>query len=108
MEVSQQHGSPICAVGIWNSRAGRKISFGQPGSLPIACMEANEPHILCIIQTRRGSSRLPDKVLMPLQGKPLFIRQAERVKAAKLSGRVLIATTTAEEDDVIAGICRQE
>lgn len=45
---------------------------------------------------------------MPLQDKPLFVRQAERVKAARLSGRVVIATTTREEDDAIVEICRRE
>ena len=64
--------------------------------------------IITIIQTRRGSTRLPDKVLMPLQGKPLFVRQAERVNAAGLSGRVIIATTTETGDDPIAAICEQE
>src|SRR5258708_4950943 len=64
--------------------------------------------IITIIQTRRGSSRLPDKVLMPLQGKPLFVRQAERVKAARLCGRLIIATTTDPGDDPIEAVCRQE
>jgi spore coat polysaccharide biosynthesis protein SpsF len=64
--------------------------------------------IITIIQTRRGSSRLPDKVLMPLLGKPLFVRQAERVKAARLSGRVVVATTTDASDDPIEAVCRQE
>ncbi len=64
--------------------------------------------IVTVIQTRRGSSRLPDKVLMPLAGKSLFVRQAERVKAARLSGRVVIATTTMPEDDAIADVCDQE
>jgi transketolase len=45
---------------------------------------------------------------MPLQGKPLFVRQAERVKAARLCGRVVIATTVQQEDDAIVEICRQE
>jgi spore coat polysaccharide biosynthesis protein SpsF len=45
---------------------------------------------------------------MPLQGKPLFVRQAERVKAAGLCGRVVIATTTEPADDVIEAVCRQE
>jgi spore coat polysaccharide biosynthesis protein SpsF len=45
---------------------------------------------------------------MPLQGKPLFVRQAERVRAARLCGRVIIATTTQQEDDVIVEICRKE
>ena len=45
---------------------------------------------------------------MPLQGKPLFVRQAERVKAARLCGRVIIATTTDAGDDPIREICREE
>ena len=45
---------------------------------------------------------------MPLQGKPLFVRQAERVKAAALSGRVIIATTADASDDPIVAICEEE
>jgi spore coat polysaccharide biosynthesis protein SpsF len=45
---------------------------------------------------------------MPLQGKPLFVRQAERVRAARLCGRVVIATTTDAGDDPIGDICGQE
>src|ERR1700760_3701875 len=64
--------------------------------------------IITIIQTRRGSTRLPDKVLMPLQGKPLFVRQAERVKAASLCGGIVIVTTNASEDNLFAGNCLEE
>jgi spore coat polysaccharide biosynthesis protein SpsF len=45
---------------------------------------------------------------MPLRGKPLFVRQAERVKAALFCGRVVIATTTLPDDDPIEAICRLE
>jgi len=45
---------------------------------------------------------------MPLQGKPLFLRQAERVAAARLAGRIIIATTLDPQDDPIEDICRQE
>lgn len=45
---------------------------------------------------------------MPLQGKPLFVRQAERVKAARLCGRVIVATTTDAGDDPIGEVCRKE
>lgn len=55
-----------------------------------------------------GSSRLPGKVLMPLRGKPLIVRQAERVSAARLCGRVVIATTTEDSDDEIEAICLRE
>jgi spore coat polysaccharide biosynthesis protein SpsF len=99
---------PIYAAGMWNSKARERNSCGRPGSLPLAYMNVKEQHILAIIQTRRGSTRLPDKVVMPLQGKPLFVRQAERVKVARLCGRVVIATTVLPEDDVVAEICREE
>ena len=55
-----------------------------------------------------GSSRLPEKVGMLLQGKPLFVRQAERVSAARFRGRVIIATTTEAGDDPIEAICERE
>ncbi|MBN9380915.1 MAG: glycosyltransferase family protein [Chitinophagaceae bacterium] len=64
--------------------------------------------IVTIIQTRRESTRLPDKVLMPLAGKPLFVRQVERVQAAKLVGTVVVATTPSQADDMIVDICNRE
>jgi len=71
-------------------------------------MNEKDRTITTIIQTRMGSSRLPEKVVMLLEGKPLFIRQAERVSAARLRGRVIIATTTDAGDDPIEAICGQE
>lgn len=61
--------------------------------------------IVTVIQARRGSSRLPDKVLMPLQGKPLLVQMVERVKASKLAGTIVVATTTDNKDDVLEEIC---
>ncbi len=65
-------------------------------------------NIITIIQARRGSSRLPDKVLLPLVGKPLLVRMVERVFAAKKAGTIIVATTTSPEDDIIEEICGQE
>jgi spore coat polysaccharide biosynthesis protein SpsF len=45
---------------------------------------------------------------MPLQGRPLFLRQVQRVLAARFRGRVVIATTTDASDDPIEAICREE
>jgi len=45
---------------------------------------------------------------MPLLGKPLFIRQVERVRAASLHGTIVVATTPDVKDDLIAAICEQE
>jgi spore coat polysaccharide biosynthesis protein SpsF len=65
-------------------------------------------NIVTVIQTRTGSTRLPNKVLFPLAGKPLFVRMVERVRAAKLSGLVVIATTSNPEDDLIEDYCFKE
>jgi len=43
-----------------------------------------------------------------MQGKPLFLRQVERIAAARLGGRIIVATTTDPQDDVIEEMCRQE
>lgn len=63
--------------------------------------------IVTVIQARRGSSRLPGKVLMPLAGKTLLERMVERVLMAKKAGTVVIATTEDASDDAIAEICAQ-
>lgn len=57
--------------------------------------------IVCIIQARTGSTRLPRKVLKQILGKPMLSLQLERVKKSKLIDLVIVATTTKKEDDSI-------
>lgn len=64
--------------------------------------------IVTVIQARTGSTRLPNKVLRPLAGKPLLARMVERVAAADLVGRVVVATTREAADDPLAALCRDE
>lgn len=45
---------------------------------------------------------------MPLEGKPLFVRQAERVVSSFLCGKVIIATTKEAIDDPIEETCLDE
>jgi len=61
--------------------------------------------IVAIIQARMGSSRLRGKVLMPIVGKPMLWHIFNRVKAAKLIDRIVIATSTESEDDKITNFC---
>lgn len=63
--------------------------------------------IVTIIQARRGSTRMPDKVLQPVLDQPVILRMIERVKKSKWIGELVIATTTEPEDDEIVGICEQ-
>lgn len=65
-------------------------------------------NIVTVIQARTGSSRLPNKVMLPLLGKPLLVRLVERVQAAELVGTVVVATTTDPQDDVIEALCQEE
>ena len=55
-----------------------------------------------IIQARMGSTRLPGKVLADIAGKPMVQRVIERVKAATLLDKVILATTVEERDTPVA------
>lgn len=57
--------------------------------------------IVAIIQARMGSTRLPGKVLIDIQGKPLLEHVIDRVRMARLIDRMVIATTFNEKDKAI-------
>ncbi|MBF0498564.1 MAG: glycosyltransferase family protein [Candidatus Riflebacteria bacterium] len=54
-----------------------------------------------IIQARMGSARLPGKVLLELAGRPVIAHVVRRAAAASRVNRVVVATTTMAEDDLI-------
>ncbi len=54
-----------------------------------------------IIQARIGSTRLPGKVMMKLEGKTVLEHVIERVTQSKLINEIVIATTIHERDSVI-------
>ncbi|MHB1046515.1 MAG: cytidylyltransferase domain-containing protein [Thermoanaerobaculia bacterium] len=58
--------------------------------------------LVTVVQARTGSTRLPGKTLLPLAGSTVLARVLERVVSARLSGWVVVATTTLEEDDALA------
>jgi len=61
---------------------------------------------IAIIQARMGSSRLPGKVLMEIDNKPLLKFMYERVDKATLIDKIVIATTISEIDDPIVDLCK--
>ena len=61
--------------------------------------------ILCILQARVSSSRLPGKVLKPLLGKPLLELQIERLRRARRLDRLVVATSTEAADDALESLC---
>ena len=63
--------------------------------------------IVAVLQARAGSSRLPGKVLADLAGKPMLLRQVERIAAARRIEKLVIATSTSTQDDELAGLCAE-
>lgn len=68
-------------------------------------MTAATGRVLVVVQARLGSSRLPNKVLLPLAGKPLLQRMVERVLAAKTPVELVVATTTDAREQPIRDLC---
>ena len=62
--------------------------------------------VVAIIQARMRSSRLPGKTMADVEGKPMLWHVANRVQQVRRVDRVVIATSTAAADDVIAEFCK--
>ena len=62
------------------------------------------PITVAIIQARMGSSRLPGKVLMDINGKPMIHHVIERT--LKAIPEVILAIPNLSQDDVLAHACR--
>ena len=61
--------------------------------------------IIAIVQARLGSTRLPRKILLDLEGKTVLERVIERVNSSKLIKEVVVATTIRKEDLEITELC---
>jgi spore coat polysaccharide biosynthesis protein SpsF len=61
--------------------------------------------VVAIIQARMGSTRLPGKVLIEVDGKPLLAYQLDRVLKSKKLDKVIIATSILEKDNEIESFC---
>lgn len=59
-----------------------------------------------VIACRMGSSRLPGKTTKPILGKPMIERMVERVRRSKHVTDVMLATSTAPEDDPIEALTK--
>ena len=63
--------------------------------------------VLCILQARVSSTRLPGKVLMPILGEPMLARQIERIARAERVDALTVATSDQPSDDGVAGLCER-
>ncbi len=80
------------------------------GTKPGACgagtvADVNGVGVLCILQARVSSTRLPGKVLEPVLGEPMLARQLERIGRARRIDRLVVATSDQPSDDEIERLC---
>lgn len=59
-------------------------------------------NIIIIIQARMGSTRLPGKMMMDLDGKPVIEHVFDRARMIEHAKEAWLATTTNTEDDALA------
>ncbi|PKP61382.1 MAG: acylneuraminate cytidylyltransferase [Candidatus Altiarchaeales archaeon HGW-Altiarchaeales-1] len=57
--------------------------------------------IVAIIQARMGSTRLHGKVMKKILGKEVILHDIDRIKQIKNLDKIVIATTTKKDDDII-------
>ena len=61
----------------------------------------SEGSVVAFLQARMGSTRLPGKVLMSIQGQSILERAIRRLRAAVRVDEVAVLTTRCREDDAI-------
>jgi spore coat polysaccharide biosynthesis protein SpsF len=66
------------------------------------------PRVVAIIQARMASSRLPGKVLADLGGQPVLAWIVRRAQRAHGIDQVVVATSVASEDAVVAAFCKEQ
>lgn len=67
----------------------------------------SEARTVAVIQARSGSTRLPGKVLLELEGVPLLSWTIRSVQAIPALTAVVVATTTEPDDDAVVTIADQ-
>ena len=65
----------------------------------------SNPRVVAIVQARMKSTRLPGKVLLPIQGEPMLTWVVERARLAKTVDEVIVATTTDRSDNAVDNHC---
>jgi spore coat polysaccharide biosynthesis protein SpsF len=71
-------------------------------------MNNRDQKIVCTIEARMGSTRLPGKVLRPLAGRPMLQRIVERVRLATSVSQIVIATATGPDNDPLERFAEEQ
>jgi spore coat polysaccharide biosynthesis protein SpsF (cytidylyltransferase family) len=63
-------------------------------------------NIIAIIQARVSSTRLANKIMLDISGKPLIWHIINRVSKVKSIDKIIVATTTNSDDNIIVDFCK--
>jgi spore coat polysaccharide biosynthesis protein SpsF (cytidylyltransferase family) len=63
--------------------------------------------VIAILQARTSSTRLPGKVLLKLNGKPMISWQIQRIKNSKRIDHLVVATSTDRTDDELVSVLQE-
>lgn len=75
---------------------------------PSAHSTPNQPRFGVIVAARSGSTRLPGKALLPLDGVPMIVFLLRRIRPSMQADAIIFATTDLPEDDKLASIVAKE
>ena len=64
--------------------------------------------IVCTIEARMSSTRLPGKVLLPVMGEPVLLHLLTRLKSVSSISEIVLATTINSNDDVLEDFASQQ
>lgn len=64
-------------------------------------------NILCIVQARMGSERLPAKVIKPIFNKPMILHTLDRLSKSKYINKLILATSELEKEDLLVKIVKE-
>ena len=64
-------------------------------------------NVVALIQARMTSRRLPNKVLLPIEGKTVLEHIYERLKYCKNLNEIVVATSISSSDQLIVNLCKK-
>ena len=64
--------------------------------------------IIAIVQARMSSSRLPNKVLLPLAGIPVLEHIWNRLNSCKGLDEIIVATSIDKTDNILSKWCKEK
>jgi Spore coat polysaccharide biosynthesis protein F, CMP-KDO synthetase homolog len=63
--------------------------------------------ILCVVQARMGSERLPGKVIKPILNKPMILHTLDRLSKSNYINELILATSELEKEELLVQIVKE-